>query len=196
METDTYSYMGRAFSAATADSSGAFSDCPSDRSGEFSTTTTSASAAASSSLHRLVLSSPSSPTEAETLTLIRDLISGLDSPSLDLRRQSAMELRLLAKHSSDNRLLIAGAGAVRPLLSLLSHPDPLLQEHGVTAILNLSLCDANKDLIASSGAIKPSSPPSSPAPPPRRRTPPAPSSASPRSTTTSSPSAAPAPSPC
>jgi hypothetical protein len=33
-----------------------------------------------------------------------------------------------------------GAG-VRPLVQLLSHADPLLQEHDVTVLLNLSICD-------------------------------------------------------
>jgi hypothetical protein len=30
---------------------------------------------------------------------------------------------------------------VRPLVQLLSHADPLLQEHDVTVLLNLSICD-------------------------------------------------------
>ncbi|XP_023904462.1 U-box domain-containing protein 13-like [Quercus suber] len=33
--------------------------------------------------------------------------------------------------------------------------DAQLQEYGVTAILNLLLCDENKEVIASSGVIKP-----------------------------------------
>jgi hypothetical protein len=51
-----------------------------------------------------------------------------------------MELRLLAKHNPDNRVHIAAARAMRPLIALLSHPDSLLQEHRVTTLLNLSLC--------------------------------------------------------
>ncbi|TVU05479.1 hypothetical protein EJB05_48645, partial [Eragrostis curvula] len=66
-----------------------------------------------------------------------------------------MELCLLAKHNRDNRVRIAAAGAVRPLVTQLSHTDPLLQEHGVTALLNLSLCDENKAMIVEAGAIRP-----------------------------------------
>ncbi|KAJ8486213.1 hypothetical protein OPV22_018698 [Ensete ventricosum] len=85
---------------------------------------------------------------------VRGLISDLGSPSVESRRRAAMELRLLAKHSTENRLRIARAGAVVPLVALLSHPDPQLQEHGVTAILNLSLCDENKGPIAAAGAVR------------------------------------------
>ncbi|CAN6990347.1 unnamed protein product [Brassica rapa subsp. trilocularis] len=47
-----------------------------------------------------------------------------------------MEIRLLSKNKPENA-------------SKSSKPER------VTAIMNLSLCDENKDLIASSGAIKP-----------------------------------------
>lgn len=66
-----------------------------------------------------------------------------------------MEIRLLAKNKPENRIKIAKAGAIKPLISLVTSQDLQLQEYGVTAILNLSLCDENKELIASSGAIKP-----------------------------------------
>jgi hypothetical protein len=51
-----------------------------------------------------------------------------------------MELRLLAKHNPDNHVCIAAARAMRPLVALLSHSNPLLQEHRGTTLLNLSLC--------------------------------------------------------
>ncbi|KAJ6730150.1 U BOX DOMAIN-CONTAINING [Salix viminalis] len=87
-----FTYMGRSFSELTVnDDSLAFSDCNSDKSGEFP--------ASASQSRRLFLS------------------CAADNPD-DLIRQ-------------------------------------LLQEYGVTAILNLSLCDENKGLIVSSGAIKP-----------------------------------------
>ena len=44
---------------------------------------------------------------------------------------------------------------IKPLILLISSADPQLQEYSVTTILNLSLCDQNKEFIASSGAIKP-----------------------------------------
>lgn len=50
-----------------------------------------------------------------------------------------MEIRLLAKNKPENRLKIARAGAIKPLISLISSTDLQLQEYGVTAVLNLSL---------------------------------------------------------
>ncbi|KAF8083807.1 hypothetical protein N665_0751s0023 [Sinapis alba] len=129
----------------TEDSSSAFSDCNSDRSSEFPPST--------SESHRLFLSyAAENPDD-----LIRYLVSHLDSSScsIDEQKQAAMEIRLLTKDKPENRIKIARAGAIKPLVSLISSSDPQLQEHGVTAVLNLSLCDENKELIASCGAIKP-----------------------------------------
>ncbi|KAF9663579.1 hypothetical protein SADUNF_Sadunf17G0066200 [Salix dunnii] len=66
-----------------------------------------------------------------------------------------MEIRLLTKNRLENRLIIAKVGAVKPLILLISSSNSQLQEYGVTIILNLSLCDENKGLIASSGVVKP-----------------------------------------
>lgn len=147
--------MGPSFS----DSSGPFSECNSDRSGEFSSPGSPISSGSDSvgssaaALHRLLISCAADNSDEVISSLIADLDSA--SASIDQQRRAAMELRLLAKHNPDNRLKIARAGAVGPLVSLISHPDLILQENGVTAILNLSLCDENKDLIAAAGAIKP-----------------------------------------
>lgn len=147
METEiqaNYSYLGRSFgSLSINDDSAAFSDCNSDRSGEFPT--------ASSQSRRLILACASENSDE----LINQLVSGLESCSIDEQKQAAMELRLLAKNKPENRIKIAGAGAIKPLISLITSSDSQLQEYGVTAILNLSLCDENKELIASAGAIKP-----------------------------------------
>ncbi|CAN8269800.1 unnamed protein product [Cochlearia groenlandica] len=141
-----FSYMGRNFSDLTLnDHSSAFSDCNSDRSGEFPT-------ASSESRRRLVVSCATDNSD----DLITQLVSHLHSScSIDEQKQAAMEIRLLSKNKPENRIKIANAGAIKPLISLISSSDPQLQEYGVTAILNLSLCDENKDLIASSGAINP-----------------------------------------
>ncbi|XP_061354268.1 U-box domain-containing protein 4-like [Gastrolobium bilobum] len=143
METDipaTYTYMGRSIND---DSSSAFSDCNSDRSGEFPT---------ASSLSRGLLIACASDNSDD---LIRQLVLRLESCSIEEQKQATMEIRLLAKNKPENRLKIAKAGAIKPLISLTSSPDLQLQEYGVTAILNLSLCEENKELIALSGAIKP-----------------------------------------
>ncbi|XP_038716691.1 U-box domain-containing protein 4 [Tripterygium wilfordii] len=147
METENpgnYTFTGRSFSElSNNDDSSAFSDCNSDRSGEFPTT--------SSQSRRLLLSCAAENSDE----LIHNLVSDLESCSIEEQKQAAMEIRLLAKNKSENRIKIARGGAIKPLISLISSSDSQLQEYGVTAILNLSLCDENKELIASSGAIKP-----------------------------------------
>lgn len=141
----SFTYMSRKFSDISLNdsSSSAFSDCNSDRSGEFPT--------ASSQSRRLFLACASDNSD----DLISQLVSHLDSDNIDDQKQAAMEIRLLAKNKSENRIKIAKAGAIKPLILIISSNDPQLQEYGVTAILNLSLCDENKEEIAYSGAVKP-----------------------------------------
>ncbi|XP_073359957.1 U-box domain-containing protein 8-like [Aegilops tauschii subsp. strangulata] len=72
---------------------------------------------------------------------VRRVVSSSSTPkaSLDSLRHAAMELPLLAKHNSDYRIRIAASGA----------------ELGVTALLNLSICDENKAIMVEAGAIRP-----------------------------------------
>lgn len=138
-----YAYMGRSFGDTREDTSSAFSDCPSDRSGEFTP--------AQSTSRRLLIARASENSDE----LIGQLVADLESSSIEQQKQAAMEIRLLAKNKPENRLKIARAGAIKPLVSLVLSADPQIQENGVTAILNLSLCDENKEIIVHSGAIKP-----------------------------------------
>ncbi|XP_010483469.1 PREDICTED: U-box domain-containing protein 4-like [Camelina sativa] len=131
------------------DDSSAFSDCNSDRSGEFQTTSSE------SQRRRLFLSCT---IDNSSNDLIRYLVTHLESSSassIEEQKQAAMEIRILSKNKAENRIKLAKAGAIEPLVSLISSSDPQLQEYGVTAVLNLSLCDENKEMIVSSGAIKP-----------------------------------------
>ncbi|CAN6341660.1 unnamed protein product [Urochloa humidicola] len=57
------------------------------------------------------------------------------------------EIRLLAKSGSDNRAFIGEAGAAGLLVPLLRSEDAALQLDAVTALLNLSILDANKKRI-------------------------------------------------
>ncbi|KAL4576123.1 hypothetical protein LXL04_012212 [Taraxacum kok-saghyz] len=81
------------------------------------------------------------------------LVGKLAMGSLDIQRQAAYELRLLAKTGMDNRRLISEAGAIPFLVTLLSSHDSRIQEHAVTALLNLSIFENNKVLIVAAGAI-------------------------------------------
>lgn len=91
--------------------------------------------------------SPAERTKIETL--LRKLTSG----NPEDQRSAAGEIRLLAKRNADNRVAIAEAGAIPLLVGLLSTPDSRIQEHAVTALLNLSICEDNKGSIISSGAV-------------------------------------------
>lgn len=139
-----YRFMNRSYCESSIDSSGAFSDCNSDRSGEFPVESQLA--------HRLLISSTDN--SCSSTELVCSLIAGLKSESVEARYRAAMELRLLAKDSMENRIMIGRSGAIRPLVSLIYTTEQQLQEHGVSAILNLSLCDENKDLLVAAGAIK------------------------------------------
>ncbi|CAA6662982.1 unnamed protein product [Spirodela intermedia] len=142
---ESYRYMDRTFSESSANSSGAFSDFGSERSGEF--------ALNSQIAHRIIASTAAESNCSEGLE--RSLVADLESDSVEAQRRAAMEIRLLTKCNADNRLRFVREGAVRPLVSLMSSTDPQIQEHSVTAILNLSLRDENRDAIAAAGAIKP-----------------------------------------
>ncbi|RAL46144.1 unnamed protein product [Cuscuta campestris] len=102
------------------------------------------------SLSRHTKSSSSSTVEE---CKIETLISKLRSGNPEDQRTAAGEIRLLAKRNADNRIAIAVAGAIPLLVNLLSVPDSRTQEHAVTALLNLSICEDNKGSIISSGAV-------------------------------------------
>ena len=84
---------------------------------------------------------------------IHALLQKLVDGNPEVQRAAAGELRLLAKRNADNRVCIAEAGAIPRLVELLSSTDPRTQEHAVTALLNLSINEANKGSIVNSGAI-------------------------------------------
>ncbi|KAL3518202.1 hypothetical protein ACH5RR_020791 [Cinchona calisaya] len=91
--------------------------------------------------------SPAERTKIETLLL------KLTSVNPEDQRSAAGEIRLLAKRNTDNRIAIAEVGAIPLLVCLLSTPDSRTQEHAVTALLNLSICEDNKGRIITSGAV-------------------------------------------
>ncbi|XP_057477220.1 U-box domain-containing protein 11-like [Actinidia eriantha] len=87
------------------------------------------------------------------IAAIEALVRKLSSRSLEERRAAVSEIRSLSKRSTDNRILIAEAGAIPLLVSLLTADDGLTQENAVTSILNLSIYENNKGLIMLANAI-------------------------------------------
>ncbi|KAJ0233365.1 U-box domain-containing protein 4 [Hirschfeldia incana] len=105
-----------------------------------------------------IVSAPSNETRRELIEVenqVKKLVEELKSSSLDVQRQATAEIRLLAKHNMDNRIIIGNSGAIVLLVELLHSTDPPTQENAVTALLNLSINDNNKSLIAAAGAIEP-----------------------------------------
>ncbi|KAM7256548.1 hypothetical protein ACFE04_012289 [Oxalis oulophora] len=92
-------------------------------------------------------------TYAELLEEITTSVQNLDSVHGDVRREAIIKIRLLSKDNPDNRVLFANHGGIPPLVKLLFYPDSKIQEHTVTALLNLSIDETNKRLIAREGAI-------------------------------------------
>uniref|UniRef100_A0ACD5WIY6 Uncharacterized protein n=1 Tax=Avena sativa TaxID=4498 RepID=A0ACD5WIY6_AVESA len=86
---------------------------------------------------------------------VRKLIDDLRSDSIEVLRSATSEIRLLAKHNMENRIVIANCGAINLLVGLLHSPDAKIQENAVTALLNLSINDNNKIAIANANAVDP-----------------------------------------
>lgn len=91
-------------------------------------------------------------TQGEQIHL-NSLLEKISRPSILEQKKAAKELRLLTKRTPSFRVLIgATPDAIPQLLSLLSRSDlnchPEVQEDVVTTILNLSISDNNKRIVA------------------------------------------------
>ncbi|VVA94879.1 unnamed protein product [Arabis nemorensis] len=87
------------------------------------------------------------------MSAIRALVRKLSTRSIEDRRTALSEIRTLSKRSTDNRILIAEAGAIPVLINLLTSDDVETQENAVTCVLNLSIYENNKELIMLAGAV-------------------------------------------
>lgn len=84
---------------------------------------------------------------------IESLVRKLSSQCIEEYRTAVTDIRSLSKRSTDNRILIAEAGAIPALVNLLTSEDVTVQENAVTSILNLSIYENNKGLIMLAGAV-------------------------------------------
>ncbi|CAL1405496.1 unnamed protein product [Linum trigynum] len=85
---------------------------------------------------------------------VQSVVRKLSSRSVEERRAAVHEIRILSKRSTDNRILIAEAGAIPVLVGLLTASDDVAtQENAVTSILNLSIYENNKGAIMLAGAV-------------------------------------------
>lgn len=84
---------------------------------------------------------------------VSSLVHDMSSSQLTTQSKAVEKIRMLSKENPENRILIANCGAIPPLVKLLYSSNWKVKEHSVTALLNLSLDEANKRLIAREGAI-------------------------------------------
>ncbi|KAG6410388.1 hypothetical protein SASPL_128446 [Salvia splendens] len=89
----------------------------------------------------------------EDIAAIEALVFRLASRCVKEIRAAVAEIRLLSKRSTDNRILLAEAGAIPILVDLLTSNDAEIQDNAVTSILNLSIYDENKELIMLANAV-------------------------------------------
>uniref|UniRef100_A0A1J3IKF1 RING-type E3 ubiquitin transferase n=1 Tax=Noccaea caerulescens TaxID=107243 RepID=A0A1J3IKF1_NOCCA len=86
------------------------------------------------------------------MSAIRAVVRKLSTTrSIQVLKTALSELRSLSKRSTDNRILIAEAGAIPVLIKLLTSEDIETQEKAVTCVLNLSIYDPNKERIMLAG---------------------------------------------
>ncbi|KAH6814945.1 ARM repeat superfamily protein [Perilla frutescens var. frutescens] len=87
------------------------------------------------------------------IAAVAALVHKLASRSVEERRAAVAEIRSLSKRSTDNRILLAEAGAIPILVNLLMSDDGEIQDNAVTSVLNLSIYDNNKGLIMLANAV-------------------------------------------
>ncbi|XP_009759338.1 U-box domain-containing protein 15 [Nicotiana tabacum] len=93
--------------------------------------------------------SPSAGSDEKLLSLIEDL----SSCHLEVQRKAVTNIRMLSKENPEKRTFIANSGGIPSIVQLVSYPDSKIQEHAVTALLNLSIDESNKKLISKENAI-------------------------------------------
>ncbi|CAO2182499.1 unnamed protein product [Urochloa humidicola] len=87
--------------------------------------------------------------------LVKKLSVSISSSSPDAASRVVHEIRLLSKSGADCRAFIGEAGAVPLLVPLLYSDDAALQLNAVTALLNLSILEANKKRVMhAEGAVE------------------------------------------
>lgn len=84
---------------------------------------------------------------------IASLVQDLNSSQLDVQRKAVTKIRMLSKENPEKRVSIANNGGIPFLVKLLAYPDHKIQENTVTALMNLSIDEFNKKLIAKENAI-------------------------------------------
>ncbi|RVW57480.1 U-box domain-containing protein 4 [Vitis vinifera] len=103
-----------------------------------------------------IVSSPTTETRADLSGVeaqVQRLVEDLKSESVETQREATSELRLLAKHNMDNRIVIANCN--RTFDSCPADREPEAKENSAATLFSLSVIEDNKAAIGRSGAIAP-----------------------------------------
>ncbi|KVI07695.1 hypothetical protein Ccrd_013935 [Cynara cardunculus var. scolymus] len=103
--------------------------------------------------YQLPKKEPTPPPKNDRGDKILTLIQELSSSQLLVQRKAVTKIRMLSRECPENRVLIAEKGGIPPLVQLLTYPDSKIQEHAVTALLNLSIDDKIKKQVSKEGPI-------------------------------------------
>ncbi|KAI3688722.1 hypothetical protein L2E82_46511 [Cichorium intybus] len=97
---------------------------------------------------------PGSPSCAEAIKFLCEyLVRRLRNGTEKQKSGAAHEIRLLAKSNIYNRFCLINAGAIPPLLSLLSSSDSTVQENAIAGLLKLSKHTNGKKVIINHGGL-------------------------------------------
>ncbi|CAA0824499.1 U-box domain-containing protein 11 [Striga hermonthica] len=103
--------------------------------------------------HKVLHPTPPDPHTDDLFSIFQTLVHRISSSSPEECRKALSEIRSFSKTNTDNRILLAEAGAIPILVNLLSSDNSQIQENAVTCILNLSIYENNKRLIMLANAI-------------------------------------------
>ncbi|KAF3643881.1 putative equilibrative nucleotide transporter 1-like [Capsicum annuum] len=81
------------------------------------------------------------------------LVGRLVAGTMEQQNNAAFEIRLLTKTSIFNRSCLVEAGAIPPLLNLVTSRDSSCQENAMAALLNLSKNSNSKSIIVGNGGL-------------------------------------------
>ncbi|CAI9266134.1 unnamed protein product [Lactuca saligna] len=103
--------------------------------------------------YQLPKKDPPPPPKITRADKVITLIQNLSSSQLQIQRKAVTKIRMISRESPESRVLIADNGGIPPLVQLLSYPDSKIQEHAVTALLNLSIDDKIKKQVSKENPI-------------------------------------------
>ncbi|XP_071702897.1 U-box domain-containing protein 15-like [Rutidosis leptorrhynchoides] len=96
---------------------------------------------------------PPPPLKKAPSEKVLTLIQNLTSTQFEEKLKAVTKIRMLSRECTESRTLIAEKGGIPPLVHLLTYPDSKIQEHAVTALLNLSIDENIKKKVSDENPV-------------------------------------------